>query len=178
MVNNQSYILCGVVPWELKQRRRWRERKRQKNGRFRLAKQSIQPVRIHLQKKNAKNLTNWTRWNKRDYVWNSATSLIKWRFRSSRRFCCLKGSNENGKKNDWFKVSKKKQLWTCITRFCTFLSRHCTTTSWKCLISRFVEDGNTKKQLSCTFPKLCYSPLEFNSTKICQRTFAKFLEME
>ena len=108
MVNNQSYILCGVVPWELKQRRRWRERKRQKNGRFRLAKQSIQPVRIHLQKKNAKNLTNWTRWNKRDYVWNSATSLIKWRFRSSRRFCCLKGSNENGKKSDRFKVSKKK----------------------------------------------------------------------
>ena len=51
MVNNQSYILCGMVPWELKQRRRWRERKRQKNGRFRLAKQSIQPVRIHLQKK-------------------------------------------------------------------------------------------------------------------------------
>ena len=30
MVNNQSYILCGVVPWELKQRRRWRERGRQK----------------------------------------------------------------------------------------------------------------------------------------------------
>ena len=37
MVNNQSYILCGVVPWELKQRRRWRERGRQKNSRFRLA---------------------------------------------------------------------------------------------------------------------------------------------
>ena len=31
MVNNQSYILCDVVPWEFKERRRWRERERQKN---------------------------------------------------------------------------------------------------------------------------------------------------
>jgi len=27
-----------------------------------------------------------------------------------------------------------------ITLFCTFLCRHCTTTTWKCLISRFVKD--------------------------------------
>ena len=27
--------------------------------------------------------------------------------------------------------------------FCTFLCRRCTTTTWKCLISRFVEDVNT-----------------------------------
>ena len=50
MVNNQSYILCDVVPWELK------ERRRQRNSRFRLAKQSIQPVRIHLQKKKMPNI--------------------------------------------------------------------------------------------------------------------------
>ena len=33
---------------------------------------------------------------------------------------------------------------TCIN--CTFLCRHCTTTTWKCLISRFVEDANKQRQ--------------------------------
>ena len=40
-------------------------------------------------RKNCQHLTNWTRWNKRDKVWSSATSLFKWRFRSRRRLCCL-----------------------------------------------------------------------------------------
>ena len=40
-----------------------------------------------------------------------------------------------------------------------------TTTTWKWLISRFVEDGNTRQQLSFSFSALCYSPLEFNSKK-------------
>ena len=32
-------------------------------------------------------LMNWTRWDKRDKVWSSATSPFKWRFRSRRRHC-------------------------------------------------------------------------------------------
>ena len=36
----------------------------------------------------------------------------------------------------------------------------------KCLISRFVEDGNTRQQLSFSFSELWYSSLEFNSKKI------------
>ena len=36
----------------------------------------------------------------------------------------------------------KQQLCTCITLFCTFLCRHCKTTTRKCLISRFMEDVN------------------------------------
>ena len=47
--------------------------------------------------------------------------------------------------------------------FCTFLCRRHTTTTWNCLISRFVENGNTRQQLSFSFPELWYSPLEFNS---------------
>ena len=58
--------------------------------------------------------------------------------------------NENGKK-------AKQQLCTFITLFCTFLCRQCTTTTWKCLISRFVENMNTRQRL--------YSILEFNSRK-------------
>ena len=50
---------------------------------------SIQSLRIQLQKKNCQDLTNWTRWNKRNKVWSSANWLFKWRFRSGRRCCCL-----------------------------------------------------------------------------------------
>ena len=44
-------------------------------------------------RKNCQNLTNWTRWNKRDQVWSSATlPQFKWRFCSRRRSCCFKSS--------------------------------------------------------------------------------------
>ena len=54
-------------------------------------------------------------------------------------------------------ILAKQHLCTCITLFCTFLCHRCTTTTWKCLISRFVEDGNTRQQLSYSFPDLWYS---------------------
>ena len=66
------------------------------------------------------------------------------------------------------RFNKQKQLYTCSTLFCTFLCRRCTTTTWNCLISRFVEDVDTGKRPSVSFPELWYSPLEFNSRKICQ----------
>ena len=62
----------------------------------------------------------------------------------------------------------KQQLCTCIMLFCTFLCCRCTTTTWNFLISRFVEDGSKRQQLSFSFPELWCSPLEFNSKKICQ----------
>jgi len=62
----------------------------------------------------------------------------------------------------------KQQLYTSITLLCTLLWRHCTTKALKSLISRFVEDMNTRQQLSLSFPELQYSPLEFNSRKIHQ----------
>ena len=55
----------------------------------------------------------------------------------------------------------KQQLCKCITLFCTFVCRYCTTTTWKCLISRFVGNVNTRQRLFDT-------PLEFNCRKICQ----------
>ena len=47
--------------------------------------------------------------------------------------------NENGKNA----ICLGLQLCTCITLFCTFLCRRCTTTTSKCLISRFEQDVNT-----------------------------------
>ena len=72
-------------------------------------------------------------------------------------------------KNNRFRLAKQ-QLFTCIALFCTFLFCHCMTSTGNCLISRFVEDGNTSQQLSFPFSKLSYRLLKFlfNSTKICQ----------
>ena len=64
-------------------------------------------------------------------------------------------------------ILAKQQLCTCITLFCTFLCRQCTTMAWKCLISRFVKVMNRRQQLSFSFRILWHNPLEFNSTKIC-----------
>ena len=74
---------------------------------------------------------------------------------------------QNRKKSNRCRLAKQ-QLCTCITLFCTFLCRHCTTTTWKCLISRFVENANTRQQLYFSFAELWYSLLEFNSRKNCQ----------
>ena len=71
------------------------------------------------------------------------------------------------RKSNRFRLAKK-QLCTCITLLCTFLCRHCTTTTWKCLISRFVENANTRQQLYFSFAKLWYSLSEFNSRKNCK----------
>ena len=40
-----------------------------------------------------------------------------------------------------FRQEKKRQLCTCITLFCTFLWRLCTTTTWNYLISRLPRTG-------------------------------------
>ena len=39
----------------------------------------------------------------------------------------------------------------------------------RCLISRFLEDGNTRKRLSFSFPEHRYSLREFTSRKNCQQ---------
>ena len=45
----------------------------------------------------------------------------------------------------------KQQICTCITLFCTFLCRCFTTTTLKCLISRFVKDVYTRQRLAFFF---------------------------
>ena len=62
----------------------------------------------------------------------------------------------------------KQQLCTCIMLFWTFVNCRCMTTTWECLFFTFFKDGNTRQQHYYSFPELWYSPLEFNSKKICQ----------
>ena len=84
--------------------------------------------------------------------------------------------NEDGKKAIGFRL-EKQQLCTCITLFCTFLCCRCTTTKWKCLILRFVEDVNTWELLSFSFPGRWYCILEFHYKKKMP-TFEDLNEME
>ena len=72
-------------------------------------------------------------------------------------------SQQERQKSNMLRLAKQ-QLCKCITLFCTFLCRHSTTTAWKCLISRFVENVNTREHLHFSFPELRYSLLELNST--------------
>ena len=52
--------------------------------------------------------------------------------------------NENGKKKQLAYISKTTTLHVHHAS-CTFLCRRCTTTTLKCLISRFVEDVDTRQ---------------------------------
>ena len=89
-------------------------------------------------------------------------SLINIRELKERRRLRQREKNSNR-----FRLAKQ-QLSTCTTLFCTFLCRHCTTTTWKCLISRFVGDVNLIQRLSFSFPEVWQVwdiLLEFNSRK-------------
>ena len=49
-------------------------------------------------------------------------------------------------KSNWLNIVKQKNNSARASRFsCTFLCRHCTTTTGKCLISRFMEDVNKRR---------------------------------
>ena len=108
---------------------------------------------VHRGKETSHNARAWPRGC-------NISELKQWRRRQQRE--------RQKKKSNWFRLTKQR-LCTCITLFCTFRSRRCTTTTWKCLISRFVEDGgNTRQRVSFSFPELWYSLLEFSSRKSCQ----------
>ena len=92
---------------------------------------SIQSFKIQLQK-NCQHLTKWTRWDKRDQVWSSATSIFEWRFRSRsrRRRCCL-----------------SFLLWQILSTYFT----------WKCMENLYVDIGSRELALVSYY---CHIPPE------------------
>ena len=69
-------------------------------------------------------------------------------------------------KSNWFGLAKQP-LCTCITLFSTFLCCICTTTTWKCLISRFMEDAvNEWRQSFLSLSKLEGGPQGINFREI------------
>ena len=51
--------------------------------------------------------------------------------------------------------------------FCRFLCRHCTTTTWKCLISGFVKDVNKQWQNFLSLYELGYGWFKISSRRVC-----------
>ena len=98
-------------------------------------------------------------------------ALVKNRLKQRRR-----RRQRERRKSKRFRLAKQ-QLCMCITLLCTFLCRHCTTTTWKCLISRFVENANTRQQLYFSFAELWYSNFRIQLQKKLP-TFDKLDEME
>ena len=72
----------------------------------------------------------------------------------------------------------KQQLCTCITLFCTFLCRHCTTTKWKCLISLFGENENTRERLCFFFSLTSTRSYSIQLQKNLATWFDKLNEVE
>ena len=90
------------------------------------------------------------------------TVTVVWKFKQQRRWQPQERQKAIGL--DWQNIIFER----ASRSFWTFLCRRCTTTTWNYLISRFVEDTNTSQRLSFSFSELWYSPLKFNSRKICQ----------
>ena len=79
-----------------------------------------------------------------------------------------------GQKNAIGCIGKTSKFARVSRFFCTFLSRRCTTTTWRCLISRFVEDGEHK---ATTFLFFCWTLIQsFRIQKL--PTFDVLNEME
>ena len=101
------------------------------------------------------------------------TIFFQWRFRRYRRRCCLStligtsrsndaDGNENVKKKNWFN-KEKQQLRTYITLFCTFFSCFWRTTTWKCLLLRFMENVNKLRRNFISLCELRHGPWPWNS---------------
>ena len=103
-----------------------------------------------------------------NFSWDGCNTQEKWKTKVMQnlggQIKCIMGDVQVAYK---FRLGKQ-QLRPCITLFCTFFCCRCTTTTWKCLISRFVVDVNTRQQLSFSFLELWNSLLKFNYKKICQ----------
>ena len=107
-----------------------------------------------------------------------SVNAFRWRIRDENRDLKIRRRRRQRElqKNNRLRLAKQ-QLCTCITLFCTFLYRHCTTTTRKCLISRFMEDVN---KLLWNF--LSHSELGYGFSGIqlqkCSPTFDKVIELE
>ena len=67
------------------------------------------------------------------------------------------GRQRERQKNNWF--NKQNNNFARASRFfCTFLSCFCTTTTWKCLILRFMEDVNKQRETLFLFLSLAMVP--------------------
>ena len=71
---------------------------------------------------------------------------------------------ERQKDNSFYK--KNNNFARASRFFVHFFARFCTTTTWKCLISRFMECVNKQRRNFISLSELGYGPSEFNSRRV------------
>ena len=76
-----------------------------------------------------------------------------------------RGRQREGKKKNRF--DKQNNNFARASHFfCTILSRFYTTTTWKCLISRFMEDVNKERRNFISLSELGYGHLKFSFRRV------------
>ena len=80
------------------------------------------------------------------------------------RKCKIKRRRESKKSNSL--TRQNNNFARASLFFCTFLCRHCTTTTWKCLISRFVKDVNKLCQNFLSLYELGCGWEQFSSLRV------------
>ena len=92
-----------------------------------------------------------------DHMYNNGEFLQRWRRAAKKKTVGL----------DW----QKTQLCKCITLFCTFQSRCCTTATWNFGVARWAQPKNFLFLNSPTFDKLNEIKLDRWSLKQCESPF-------
>ena len=77
-------------------------------------------------------------------------------------------ATRTAKKQQVYRLAKQQLCCTFSTHFCTFLCRHCTTTTRNFPSFTFLEVVDTRQRLSFSFLEFRCSPLELNSIKFSQ----------
>ena len=84
-----------------------------------------------------------------------------------REFLQRRRQRQRERQNSSRFIKQNNKFCTCITLFCTFLCHFWTTTTRKCLNSRFIEDVNKPRRNFLSLSKLESDPQEINSSQIC-----------
>ena len=74
--------------------------------------------------------------------------------------------DRNEKVKKYIRFNKQNNLARASHFFVHFFCHFCTTTTWKCLISRFMENVNKQRRNFISLSQLGYGPLEFNFTTV------------
>ena len=158
---------------KLKQRRRRRQQERQKSNRFRLVKQQLCKcttlflyIFLHDYKVKVPKFKFCRGQEHKTTTFlflflNFDTVLQNSTLKTFANIWRSKRDGISAIKLEATRIHFLKWRFRCRRRRCCVSSL-----MQKCLISRFVEDGNTRQKLSFSFSELWYSSLEFNSKKI------------
>ena len=119
-------------------------------------------------------VATWSTHLEEEHQLSLSQSTPCWNFNRKSRFVAhirdfkiqRRGRHRERQKNNRF--YKKNNQFARISRFFVhFFARFCTTTTWKCLIWRFMEYVNKQRRNFISLSELGYGFWEFHSRRVC-----------